>query len=107
MSNLKLSQFTQKRLASETRRNSLAGAVVESFGQVPRDVAEQDRLQVWLTAQGSQHLDRDFRAVCDCRYGHVAVHLLNGAFNDQWTGRRRVHRRCAVSGCQSLWSEWA
>lgn len=74
---------------------------------VPR-FPEWERRRVFQEARGGYHVDREFRAVTDCRYGHVGVHFLNGTFPDQWSGRKRVHRRCVVDDCPwGLWSEWA
>ena len=67
-----------------------------------------ERRRVFQEARGGYHVDREFRAVTDCRYGHVAVHYITGTFPDQWTGRKRVHRRCVLEECPwGLWSEWA
>jgi hypothetical protein len=65
-------------------------------------------MTVWQEARSGYHLDREFRAVTDCRYGHVGIHLITSAFKDQWTGRRRVHRVCVNETCKwPNWSEWA
>ena len=70
---------------------------------------EAERRAVWWAARNGWLLDREFKPVTDCRYGHVGLHYLTGVFNDQWTGRRRVHRECAAEEeCPwRAWSEWA
>jgi hypothetical protein len=71
-------------------------------------ITEYERRAPWREGRSGYHAEREFRAVTDCRYGHVDLHYLAGTFSDQWTGERRVHRRCVRDDCPwGAWSELA